>query len=380
MRNVVTFMIVLSCVSLVAAQSAQPRPVLESRNPSMSMPHLNRPIPGRKPVSVPANTPIVSLNGVCDRSSGTASKTCKTVITRGQLDSMIDATSPDATPVARRQFAVKYARMLAASAAAERQHLDKDPAVAKAIEAQMKVARKQVLAAALYRKLSEQAANVPASETQRYYAEHQADFEQAELQRVSIPKSAITEAGQSLDADKVKSKADEIRTRALAGGDFQQLQQDAYKDLNINASLPPTKLNMVRPRDLTQDERKVFDLKPGEVSEVVELPTEFVILKLESKKTLPVSLVQNEINPILQTEHIRKELQDHAKVIKADFDLRYLEMATAPELFPMPGPAQFAGRTWSRGDPRSRMMSGTQRWPSLQRRTPAPMVGPDQAR
>jgi len=377
MRTVLSFMIVLSCVAAAVAQSAQTAPVLPSRNPSLSMPHRAMPGAGQGLPTVPANTPIVSLEGVCDRSSFPSGKGCKTVITRGQLDSMIENTSPDATPYARRQLAVKYARMLAACAVAERQHLDKDPAVTQAIQAQMRLARKQVLAAALYRKLTEQAGKVSASATQQYYTEHQADFEQAELRRLSIPRSYRTDGGQAFDADKAKAKAEELHKRALAGDDFQQLQQDAYKDLGIDASLPTTTLNMVRRNQLGPDEGKVLDFKPGEVSEVLELPDAFVVVKLESKRIMPIAAVQNEIHTVLETERMQKELQAAAKSIKADFNLKYLEMPTAPELFPMPAVARSAGSPRMRPDPRSRMMSGTRRWPSLQRRA-TPVSGVNQ--
>jgi hypothetical protein len=68
-------------------------------------------------------------------------------------------------------------------------------------------------------------------------------------------------------------------------------------------------------------------------------------LKLESKRTLAVSSVQNEINTILQTDRMRKELHDYAKNIRADFNLKNLEMPTAPELFPMPRSGQQGLRT-----------------------------------
>jgi hypothetical protein len=38
---------------------------------------------------------------------------------------------------------------------------------------------------------------------------------------------------------------------------------------------------------LARNEQKALDLKPGEVSEVVDLPDAFVILKLKSTKTVP---------------------------------------------------------------------------------------------
>jgi len=374
MRNVLTFMVGLCCALPVMSQSTQPGPVIQRRTPALpNMPRLSRrPVPGQAPapLAIPAETPIVSLEGICDRAPSKSSKACKTVVTRGQLDSIVDATAPEATPVARRQFAVRYAQMMAASAVAERRHLEKDPAVAQAIQRQMKLARQQVLAAALYRTLTEQAQRVSAAETQKYYTDHQGDYEAGELRLFSIPKSVVTDKGQPLGPDKAKLKANELRQRAVAGEDFQQLQQDAYKDLGINASLPTTKLGMVRRKDLTVDEQKILDGKPGEVSEVVELPDAFLVLKLEAKQTLAVSSVQNEINSILLTEHMRKGLQDSAKNIKAEFNLAYLEMAAAPELFPMPGLGQPARRTGRRSDADSRTVSRFRRWPSLQKGAP----------
>ena len=382
MRNVVAFMVVLSCAVPAVSQGAQPGPVPQaSVSTPISTSQRNRAARqaarAQAFASVSPSMPVVSLDGVCERSAGNAGKACKTVVTKGQLDSMMEGTSPEATPAAQRQFAVRYARVLAASAAAERQHLERDPEVAKAIQEQMKQARKQVLAAAFYRKLAEQAARVPASATQKYYNEHLADFEEAQLLRVSIPKSAATEGGQQIDAENLKSQADEVRTHALAGDDFQKLQESAYKELGINARLPETKLSPRRRKDLSQDERKVLDLKPGDVSDIMDLPDSYVIFKLESKRTLTLPFVQNEINAILQTERLRQELQDTEKTIKADFNLKYLETPTAPELFPMPGSVQSMGRTWARTDARSRMMSGTQRWPSLQRRGPVAGLGPN---
>lgn len=91
---------------------------------------------------------------------------------------------------------------------------------------------------------------MPESETHKYYTGHHADFEAAEWRRLSIPKS-----GQGINVDKARSKAEEPQKGAAAGGDLQELQQDAYKDLGINSSLPPTKFPMTRRNNLINDER-----------------------------------------------------------------------------------------------------------------------------
>jgi hypothetical protein len=297
-----------------------------------------------KPVSptleVAPETPVVTLEGVCDRPQVAGAKGCKTVITRAQLDSMIELLAPETPQSARRQFAINYARLLAASEVAQRHHLEKEPAVIKELQAQLKLARMQVLASTLYRQIEEQAANVPASEIQKYYSDHQANFDEGEVLRLTIPKAAATESGQPLDASAVKATADALRARAAAGEEFDQLQQAAYKELGLKALPSATKLNKVRRTRLAPDEAKVFDLKAGEVSEVMESPGAFVILKLDSKQSIPIETAGSEIKSILRQARLEQEIQSASKNVKAQFNLTYLEMPAAPELFVAPALAR----------------------------------------
>jgi len=60
--------------------------------------------------------------------------------------------------------------------------------VIKELQAQLKLARMQVLASTLYRQIEEQAANVPASEIQKYYTDHQANFDEARYSVLQYPR------------------------------------------------------------------------------------------------------------------------------------------------------------------------------------------------
>jgi hypothetical protein len=82
------------------------------------------------------------------------------------------------------------------------------------------------------------------------------------------------------------------------------------------------------------DEAKAFDLKLGDVSEVLDSQGGFTILKLVSKNFVPVEAARAEIEAVLLREHMHRVLQDATKDIKAQFNLKYLEMSSAPELFP----------------------------------------------
>lgn len=373
MRSVLIFGVMLTYAAPVFPQSSQSR--VDVQNPATMMSkkqiigqraqQLGKPAPAS--AEVPPDTPVVTLDGVCDRSQVSGAKGCRTIITRAQMDSLIDALAPGTPQAARRQFAINYARLLAASGVAQRQHLEKNPAVANALQAQMKLVRMQVLANTLYHQIEEQADNVAASEIQKYYADHLANFDQGEVRRLSISKSAPTTSGQHLDAMAVKAEADELRSRAAAGEDFDQLQQQALKDLGITAAMPPTKLNMVRRTSLPPDEAKVFDLKPGEVSPVLDSPGALVILKLQSKQSMPAEAAQPEIKSILKRERLQQELQNATKSVKAQFNLTYLDMPSAPELFPPLGLTQPSVRPGAPSDLRQRMPS--RRWSSSSTRT-----------
>src|SRR6202008_3096859 len=109
------------------------------------------------------------------------------------------------------------------------------------------------------------------------------EFERGELRRLFVPKQNAAAGSQSLDVSILKTKAEELRTRAAAGEDFDKLQQAAYEDLGIKAADSTKKLNMVRRMNLSAEEGKVFDLDPGQVTQVLDSPSAFVVLKLASK-------------------------------------------------------------------------------------------------
>ena len=340
MRLALVCSIALACVAPVIAQSPQAGPIPMSRQEMRrkGIQALGKPV--SPTLEVAPETPVVTLEGVCDRPQVAGAKGCKTVITRAQLDSMIELLAPETPQSARRQFAINYARLLAASEVAQRHHLEKEPAVIKELQAQLKLARMQVLASTLYRQIEEQAANVPASEIQKYYSDHQANFDEGEVLRLTIPKAAATESGQPLDTSAVKATADALRARAAAGEDFDQLQQAAYKELGLKAPPSAAKLNKVRRTRVAPDEAKVFDLKAGEVSEVMESPGAFVILKLDSKQSIPIETAGSEIKSILRQGRLEQEIQSASKNVKAQFNLTYLEMPAAPELFVAPALAR----------------------------------------
>jgi hypothetical protein len=292
---------------------------------------------------VPPDAPVVTLEGVCSRARATAkSAPCKTVVTRQEMDALVDTLIPSASQSVRSEFAINYARMMAAAEVARRRHLDASAEVTKEIQMREKMARLQVLASALYREFEAKAEKIQPAEIQEYYASHAGDFEEGTVQRLSLPKAAATESGKPLDLMALKAQADSMRARAIAGEDLNQLEQDAYKTLGIKGVVPSTGEIKVRRRSLTLEHGKVFDLKPGEISEVVEAPTALIILKLVSKRTAPLEDVKAEIENTLHQQRIQQNLHTASQSVTAEFNLKYLQTTSSPELFPPPGSGQTA--------------------------------------
>ncbi|MGB8322004.1 MAG: peptidylprolyl isomerase [Candidatus Acidiferrum sp.] len=341
MRNVFVLTSFFILTAPLLAQVAAPTAPARTSGATLARPAAGRRAPDLKsqpaPVEVSPATPVVTLTGVCDQLHAATAKTpCVTVITRADLDRLVASLAPGASDATHRQLAVSYARLLAASTAAHQQHLDQDPTMVKDLQPKSKFARMQVLADALYRKLQDQADNVAPTEIKKYYADHLADFEQADVYRLYIPINARNTAGQPINPAAIKAKAEELRTGAVAGADFEMLQKMAYLDLNIMGVPLPTHLDSLHRGSITPAQAIVFDMQPGEVSPVQESFTGFFVLKLISKTSVPLQSVEPEILSAIRDQHLLDELRTVAADFKADFNLPYLGTASAPLLFPPP--------------------------------------------
>ena len=341
MRLSVTAM-VLGCASCAIAQN----PVVD---PPVQRPMAMRQAPNQRPrirqaaspgavfpgsaktVAVPPDTPVVTLQGVCkDRQAKTP---CETVITRQDLDRFMEASPADASKTARARQAVQYARTMAFSALAEQQGLTRDPAVARELDQQLKLVRTRILANAYLEKIQTQVGSIAESDVQKYYSEHQDLYEQAQVRRLAVPVEVPTENGLHLDRSAAKSEMEALRSKAVAGEDINQLQQEAYKHLHIQAMPPPVNVQTLRRVSLQGDEAKVFDLNPGEVSAVLDLPAAFAVLKVESKGPMPIESVRAEIEATLRRDSLQNEVSKRTKNISAQFNLPYLELSSQPDIF-----------------------------------------------
>ena len=138
-----------------------------------------------------------------------------------------------------------------------------------------------------------------------------------------------------MDRSAAKAEMEEARNRAVAGEDLNQVLQDAFKHLHIQAPPPPVNVVTLRRGTLQGDEAKLFDLNPGEFSAVLDLPAAFAIIKVESKSPMPLESVRQQIEAALRQDRLQNEISKRTKDITAQFNLEYFDMPSQPDIFGM---------------------------------------------
>ena len=279
---------------------------------------------------LPDSAVVVTLNGLCDQPASGGQ--CKTEITKKQVDEIAAAVAPDSPPAARQRLAVVLAQVLVMSHAAEKAGVQERPDVRAALQ----FTRLNVLAQMYVRELQNQAKNVPAPQLEEYYKAHASDFEQAKISRLYIPKTNPAD-NKPIDEKTAKAEADKLRAQAVTGTDLKKLEQQAYTDLGIKGEPPTTDLGTVRRENMPPDQAKVFDLKPGEISDLIDLPGGYFLFKVDSKSELPLDVAKPEIQRALEGQVMRQKIEDVSKSVQATFNPEFFKGGPVPtELFPKP--------------------------------------------
>jgi len=215
----------------------------------------------------------------------------------------------------------------------------------------------QVLTRELDRTVQEQADKVPQTEIEGYYKKNPEAFQQFSLDRLFIPRfkqmppepkeegktpEKLTEDQQKAKeaADKAKREegeqemnklADTLRARAASGEDFVKLQKEAFEASGTKVENPTVNLPKVRRTGLPPAHAAVFDLKVGEVSQVISDNGGHYIYKVVTEDVLPLDdALKTEIHNKLKTEHTKELMDKYTNSFQATTNEAY---------FGPPGPA-----------------------------------------
>jgi hypothetical protein len=252
---------------------------------------------------------------------------CKTEVTRAQFEKLTDALGIGDDRSNRIRTAVRYPEVLLYAQKARLAEIEKDPK----FQEKARYTYLQLLWQSFYENLARTANDISDAEVEQQYRQHPELFEQVDLLRIFVPnerKHPVIPSSpvkiqeiRAADESAMKVEAEQIRRKAADGGDFEKLETEAYKFAGYGPDdAPDVNLGMTNRAEMPQEyTKKVFDMKPGQVSELVPAPQGWHIVKVRSRQTIP----QSEAKQLLQRLRLQ-ESQDLLKTsIKADFNDAY---------------------------------------------------------
>ncbi|MFB3920290.1 MAG: peptidyl-prolyl cis-trans isomerase [Terriglobia bacterium] len=293
----------------------------------------------------PASKPATSASETSALTSAPQASSGKVVlrvggkeVTQAELDSLLSRLNAQVQQTVARQgkrnFGEQYAMMLILSDQALSQHLDSTPE----FQRQLALQRMQMLAQAEYEVLSRQAAVTP-EDTSKYFSEHPTEFEEAKVRQVVIRKKAegATAEAPGLPIAEARTRAEAIRKALASGTDANQV----IKDFSVpNIVVIDAEPRTVRRGQLLADlDKAVFQMKEGEISELLETPQVFVMAQLVSRRELEQKDVSQEIANKLRQQKIDSALADLRQKNPIWMDDQYFAAPPAPASTPQPPPS-----------------------------------------
>lgn len=331
----------LSVLLLASVAVGQAAPAVSPKSPAQSTARAGRAESSSAGANISPTTPVITIVGVCDKP--TASKTaagaakskasgaCKTVVTKAEFESLANALQPNMNAATKRMLADRYPKMLVFAEAAHKRGLDADPNFKEVLQ----FYKMQILTQVLARSVKEKAEKVSDAEVEKYYKDNAPEFEEADLQRLYVPKDKQVEPAeadkapakspeqQKADADALKKQADTLRARAAAGENLDKLQKEAYETAGMKGTPPQASIGKLTRNELPVAHRSALDLKPGEVSQVISEPNGYYIYKVVSKETKALDAVKPEIKTKLAQQRFQDEMQNIEQSAQSELNDAY---------------------------------------------------------
>jgi len=188
----------------------------------------------------------------------------------------------------RDQFKKQYGEFKVVAERARKEKLDEDEKV----RLEMLIKRSDVLNNAYLSDLDKNADKlVSDKEVEQYYGEHQSDFEEVRVRHILIstqpqqpPNPDPAKKGEQPKApskEEARKKAEEVLAKVRKGEDFAALVKQ-YSD-DPGSKDKGGEYTFSHGQMVAEFEKAAFDLKPGEISNLVETQFGFHIIKLEER-------------------------------------------------------------------------------------------------
>jgi len=276
--------------------------------------------PAPKPATAPAAATPADADPVIINANGMA-------IHKSEFEGAVKTLPPEYQQFAmgpgKKQFAEDYLRMKLLAAQGTKEGLQNDPDV----QRQLDLMRANLIATAELKKM-EKTINVTDADIKAYYDANKKDYEQVHARHILIaPKGSpaaqpAKEGKPELTDAEAKAKAEEIRTKLVAGGDFAMLAKSESADTGSGENGGDLG-SFGHGQMVPEFEKAAFEAKPGEIPPVVKTQFGYHVIKVESHDYTPLEQVKPAIEKTLRQKKMQESLEGMKAAANATYDEAY---------------------------------------------------------
>jgi PPIC-type PPIASE domain len=328
-----SFFVVLLCCSMTFGQAAST--MTPAQAPATAAPAAAPVATPAPAVTVAPDAAVITIKGVCNPPAAD----CTTVITKTDFDALVQAVQPQMPPKMQRQLAAGYVQLITTSNEARKRGLENTPRM----QLRARLAVMQALQRELVDALQDEAGKISDEDVAKYYTDHQSNYDLADVEQLQIPvhpqpasktdkktpapaaktaagaktavkavvKPTVAKPAPITDEAGMKAFAVKLRARAAAGEDFAKLEAEALAAANIKIPTPETK-QAKAPRSSMPP--AVYDLKPGEISELITDDNAYHVYKMGAKTTKSLDEVKNDIRTAIKNERMQHAMEAISKM------------------------------------------------------------------
>jgi peptidyl-prolyl cis-trans isomerase C len=211
-------------------------------------------------------------------------------------------------PGAKRKLAENYVELVVLAREAHARKIDQSEKV----KTEIAIQSQRVLA----QNLVDEAFKPDDAEMHAYYDSHKGDWEELKARHILIrfkgSKVAIRPNQKDLTEEEALAKAQEIRAKIVAGGDFAKLAETESDDVG-NASHGGDLGSFGKGRMVPEFDKAAFAAELGKVTEPVKTQFGYHLILVESREPKPFADVRAEIERKLKPEIAQKNIADLKK-------------------------------------------------------------------
>jgi len=255
-------------------------------------------------------------------------------VTQKEIDYLISIMNPQAQQAlaanGRKPLGDEYVKVLLLSQQAENDHLESIPELRERLELQ----RTQMLAQAEYEKMSNEV-KVSPDDIGKYYTTHQSEFETAQVREFVVRKKpdGAKDGTPGMSAEDAKATADKIRKSLAAGTDPATVVKESAVPNVVMIDQEPRTIK--RGQLLASLDKAAFELKEGQVSDVLDTPQAIVFLQIVGRHLQEQKDATTDIENKLRQEKLDTALGDLRSKTKVWMDEEYFKpqaaIATPPK-------------------------------------------------